>query len=297
MLSDQLNQAITLKDGRTLGYAQVGDPNGKPVFHFHGWPGSRLDVNIFRLAGDLAAAGMRLIALDRPGLGLSDFQPGRRILDWPDDVVQLADALGIERFSVQGWSGGGPYVAACLYKIHKRVISAGFIACLGPPDIGEHKIMSGLRYIYPLARHAPWLLPTWTWLLWGRAGRDQAKMEAALAQIQDMIAPKDRQFYAKPEPRRAVAASMAAGFHPGTRGMAYDAVLWGRPWGFSLQEISHSRVFVWHGEEDTNVPPSFGRVIGRAMTNSQTIFFPDDGHLSIILDHGMEIISSLVAEI
>ena len=293
-MPDSLNQTIVLKDGRRLGYAEAGDPNGKPVFHFHGWPGSRLEVDIFRLAGDLTDLGVRLIAPDRPGIGLSDFQPGRKILDWPEDVIQLADALGLERFSVQGWSGGGPYVAACALKIPNRVAACGFIAALGPPDVGEHKIMSGLRYIYPLARRLPWLLPAWTWLIWGRAGRDQAKMEAALGQIQTMIASKDRQLYAQPEPRRAVAASMAAGFQPGTRGIAHDALLFGRSWGFNLQDIRHPCVSVWHGENDTNAPPSFGRVFASSIPNSRATFYPEEGHLSIIAGHGKEILLFLV---
>ncbi len=290
---DQLSKSIKLKDGRRLGYAEVGDPNGRPVFHFHGWPGSRLDVGIFSLAGDLAAAGIRLIAPDRPGIGLSDSQPGRSLLDWPSDVLQLADNLGIDRFAVQGWSGGGPYVAACIYKIPQRIRAAGFIACVGPPDAGQHAMMSGLRYIFPLARWAPGLLPAWTWLLWGRAGRDLARMEAALEQIQGLIAPRDRALYQQSLPRRAVAASMATGFNRGTRGVGLDAALWARPWGFPLQEIQHPNVHLWHGERDTNVPPSFGRVIARGISGCRSTFYPDDGHLSVIIDHGVEILLTL----
>ena len=95
---------IELSDGRTLAYAEYGDPDGTPVFCFHGVIGSRL---MWSLAADEASdRGIRLVAQDRPGFGGSDFQAGRRLLDWPGDVCALADHLGVDRFGVVGFSGG-----------------------------------------------------------------------------------------------------------------------------------------------------------------------------------------------
>src|SRR5512136_1482675 len=109
---------IALSDGRTLAYAEYGDPTGQPVFFFHGMPGSRL----FRPPDQITAkVGVRLITTDRPGYGLSTFQPGRRFLDWPGDIAQLADHLNMEKFAVMGHSAGGPYVAACAYALPQRV--------------------------------------------------------------------------------------------------------------------------------------------------------------------------------
>ena len=107
---------ITLPDGRRLAYAEFGTPDGRPVLYFHGAPSSRLEP---LLVGDDAwrANGLRVIAPDRPGVGLSDFLPKRGFSQWPNDVVALADALGLERFGVIGMSGGGGYVAACAAKI------------------------------------------------------------------------------------------------------------------------------------------------------------------------------------
>ena len=84
---------LRLSDGRTLGYAQFGAPDGQPLFVFHGSPGSRLQVRAAH--GPALARGIRIIAPDRPGLGLSTRLPGRRVADWPNDVRELADALGI----------------------------------------------------------------------------------------------------------------------------------------------------------------------------------------------------------
>src|SRR5438067_1134403 len=110
-----LVQVVSLRDGRQLGFAEWGDPAGAPVFFFHGMPSSRLNSHADPAALDTHHA--RWIAIDRPGMGLSAFQPRRMLLDWPEDVVQLADALGLDRFAVVGNSAGGPYAAACAFRI------------------------------------------------------------------------------------------------------------------------------------------------------------------------------------
>src|SRR4051794_27325018 len=105
------NQTIILQDGRKLGYAEYGDLEGKPLFYFHGWPVSRLSGKSW----DKAAKKLkvRFIAIDRPGIGLSDYKKDRKLLDWDSDVTELADQLKIKKISVLGQSGGGPYAAVC----------------------------------------------------------------------------------------------------------------------------------------------------------------------------------------
>ena len=100
------DKVIQLRDGRTLGYADYGSSEGKPLFYFHGHPGSRFEAGF--LAAQAAQVGVRLIGIDRPGMGLSTFKAGRRLLDWPDDVVELADSLHLDYFAVVGFSGGVP---------------------------------------------------------------------------------------------------------------------------------------------------------------------------------------------
>src|SRR5438477_9457290 len=90
---------VKLRDGRQLAYREYGRHDGRPLLFFHGTPGSR-----FPQWSDEGA--FRIIVPDRPGMGLSDFQADRRLVDWPDDVAQLTDHLGIDDFSVAGVSGG-----------------------------------------------------------------------------------------------------------------------------------------------------------------------------------------------
>lgn len=127
-----IDSQIALPDGRALGYRELGDPQGKPVLFFHGWPGSRIQVDYFTGA---ATPGVRLIGVDRLGTGLSDFKPGSRLLDWPDDIAVLADSLGLGRFAVLAWLGGGAFALACAHRIPERLTVCGLIAGKGPPEL------------------------------------------------------------------------------------------------------------------------------------------------------------------
>ncbi len=128
----QFTQRITLSDGRMLSYDEYGPADGAPLFYFHGTPSSRLEWRLF--GGEPLATRLRLrvIAMDRPGMGLSTFQRGRRPSDWPADVAALADALGIERFAVLGFSGGGPYAAACAVALPTRLTSVAIVSGAAP---------------------------------------------------------------------------------------------------------------------------------------------------------------------
>ena len=124
---------ITLSDERRLGFAEFGDRQGKPVFYFHGFPGSRLEAKLAeRIALD---THVRFIGIDRPGYGLSSFKSGRTFVDWADDVSKLADAMGIDRFSILGVSGGGPYAVACACKISDRLDAVSIVCGMGPVDV------------------------------------------------------------------------------------------------------------------------------------------------------------------
>jgi pimeloyl-ACP methyl ester carboxylesterase len=190
-----MTNTTTLPDGRTLSYAQYGDLNGKPIFFFHGTPSSRL----FRHPDDslTKSLGVRLITIDRPGFGLSDFQPGRQLLDWPDDVAALADDINIQTFAVAGISGGGPYAAACAYKIPHRLTMAGIISGVGPTDVEEnvqdlYKIRKAGVF---LARESPWFLRPLIWLI----QNPQRNPEKYYSKILITSSPPDQAVLSRPE--------------------------------------------------------------------------------------------------
>jgi pimeloyl-ACP methyl ester carboxylesterase len=112
----------------------MGQPDGTPLFYFHGNPGSRLDFNQTYNRPALDDTGMRIIGIDRPGFGGSTFQPRRQFADWPRDVLAVADELGIDTFGVLAYSGGGPYAIACALAFPERLTFVGIISGDGPAE-------------------------------------------------------------------------------------------------------------------------------------------------------------------
>ncbi|OGO50594.1 MAG: hypothetical protein A2148_04950 [Chloroflexi bacterium RBG_16_68_14] len=292
MATERPGNVLTLKDGRRLGYAEYGDPNGKPLFYFHGMPGSRLEGEL----ADAAAKklGVRVIATDRPGYGRSDFRRGRTFLDWPRDVVELADALNIKRFAVAGVSGGGPYVAVCALKIPERLTAAGIIAGNRPFDQPDAKdgMSSTLRMLFGLAKRFPWLIRL-----------PMAVQSFATRHFVDRLMPAwvrslpepDQVAMKRPEIMAIFKRDTIEAFHSGSRGAAWETLMYARPWGFRLEEIT-MEVHLWQGEQDKNVPPSMGRYQAGAIPNCRATFYPDEGHISLVVDHMEEILGSLTSQ-
>ena len=285
----RLHQTIILLDGRTLGFAEYGDLSGRPVLFFPGTPSGRLfhhpDESIAR------SVGARVFAIDRPGYGLSDFQPGRTLLDWPDDVVQLADALGIHRFSVVGISGGGPHAAACAFKIPQRLTAACIVSVMGPLDRpgATAGLPSVRRLSATVAKHAPWLVRPLLWLV-SNPHRDSGRF---LEQITAQSAKADRAILARPEVRAMLIENWAEATRRGLRGYAQEAVLLCRPWGFRLGDLT-MHVQLWQGSADAVTPLSMGRWVEEAISDCRATFLPDEGHF-LLFDHWTEILAAMVS--
>jgi pimeloyl-ACP methyl ester carboxylesterase len=268
------DRLVRLRDGRRLGYAEYGAADGSPVLYFHGLGTTRFSCPPY---DDVAARlGVRLIAVDRPGLGLSDPHRRRGLLDWPVDVAQLADQLGIGRFSVVGWSGGGPYAAACGYALPHRVKAVGLVSAPAPLT-GEPAADYLRRFDRTAARaagRAPWMIRLALWH-WGRPQR-RDPVRYFDESVADMIE-ADRAVLAHPELRFRMIANSAELYRQGGRGMYTEALVLARRWGFSLQEI-RVPVHIWHGERDDTVPVAMARYLARSIQGSQATYYPDDGH-------------------
>jgi len=269
---------LALSDGRRLGYAQYGRPDGEPVMYFHGHPGSRLEASLAHEAA--AATGFRVIALDRPGYGLSDFQPGRAITGWPADVAQAADALGIESFSVAGASGGGPYALACARQLPGRVVRAAVISGVGPFQVPGST--AGMRWQnragFQLCARWPALARTLMRSMHRNISRRPERTIEALARA---MSPADAEVVRRPEVRTLLIADITEAFRNGSDGAAHDMVLLGRPWGFSLREINQE-VYLWQGEDDTLVPPAMGLYQAEQLPRCHATMIPGAGHLLIV---------------
>ena len=287
MLTDRANQQIELRDGRSLGYAEYGTPDGKPVFYFHGFPSSRIDWPLFDTDSVAARLNVRIIAADRPGYGLSDFKRGRTILDWPDDVIELANALQVDRFAVLGISGGGPYALACAHMIPGRLTTTAIVCGMGPSEAPEAR--DGTAMLLPGKSSLMRKL-----LLMLMAMSFRRNPDRFLSQMKDAVAEPDKLLLAQPKVVQTFIYSMREAFRSGTRGASWDAVLYKRPWGYQLQDIS-MQIHLWHGELDTQVPVSVGQYVANAVPDCRAKFFPNEAHLSLAHNHIEEVLSILVA--
>ena len=286
---DKLNKTIKLKDGRKLGYIDIGKSDGKPLFHFNGFPGSRLEVTI--LADRAIKKNIRVIGIDRPGMGLSDFKKNRTLLDWPDDVVELADALGIDKFAIEGISGGGPYVAACAYKIPERLTSCGIISGAASKDLEIEKKMR----IFSVIRIFPWLFKLMIWLQ-SRGMRNLEKAEKKMKESAKKFPEADRKIFDDPQILSLFVKETAEAFRQGSKGVYYEGKIYVRSWGFNLEDISPKlKVYIWHGEADEIVPVAMGRGMCKLIPNCEGKFYPGEGHYSTIFKYYKEIIDALTS--
>jgi pimeloyl-ACP methyl ester carboxylesterase len=280
-----------LRDGRVLAYSEYGSPRGLPIIHCHGTPSSRVAGDLILDAAVAIELGLRIIVPDRPGMGRSDFQPGRRIVDWPGDVLELAAALGLDTFAVLGSSGGAPYAAACGALLPNRIRVVGLLGGVAPVDgPGVLAAMSPpLRFMVRLARFAPAVLRGLFRLnlraMRGGGSRGSDRMAAALPE-------PDRTLMQRPEIRDGFMACFRESCRQGPRGPVWDVALMARPWGFDLAAIKVP-VLLWQGERDRNVPAAHGHYLAGAIPTCRARFYPDEAHLSLPLNHQREILSAL----
>jgi pimeloyl-ACP methyl ester carboxylesterase len=276
-----LDQQTTLSNGFKLGYAEFGDSQGKPVLHFHGMPSSRTEGANPAFDGIASRLGARVLIVERPGIGLSDFWP-YTIVGWADIAGEFADRLGLPRFAVMGFSSGGKYAAACAWKIPQRLTSACIISGNAPVEIPEViQAMTGQdRLLYLLARRFNGLLR----LLLAKIAADARKNPQSILSLFTQLSAPDQAQLQQDETKKFLQGIVANAFQSGVRGVAWDWRLEALPWGFPISEITMP-VSLWHGEEDKLVPVTHGCYMSRTMPNCKAHFVPGEGHISLTARH------------
>lgn len=303
------NQTITLPDGRTLGFAEYGDAHGrKTLLYFHGYPSSRIEAKVLdKLA---RAHAVRLLALDRPGYGLSTPQlPRRALLDWPRDVAAFAASQGLDRFAVMGLSGGGPFAVACAHALPARTLTAvGLFAGAPPWAAGRHLMSPSRRVLGALANWSPRVLGVLTavtlrlarslvgtrfvatrldaWLqLVNRQAREKeaARLQAdPMAQPSAVVVPDEQPV----EQQRAALLDLLIGepFAQGPDGAVQEArILTDEDWGFRLEDVTFrdAPIKIWHGTKDANAPIEAIRYLAEKLPNAELHEFGQDTHYTM----------------
>jgi pimeloyl-ACP methyl ester carboxylesterase len=269
---------IRLKDGRGLGVAEFGDPAGAPLFYFHGFPSCRLEPGIDHEAA--ARHGIRLIAMDRPGIGNSDPAPRGTVARNVNDVTAAADALGIDRFAVAGGSGGGPYALACARKFPERLTSATVISGFG--RLARPGTTKGMRLENRLSFKAAARFGLAGRLaMWSMARTVEKDPDKVVRQVAKAMGGRDAGTIMDPVTFGALRETLVESFRAGTAGQVDDMLRIVRPWRFRVENI-RMPVTLWHGLDDRLVPEAMARDLAEAIPDCRAHFVPGEGHLLAI---------------
>ena len=273
-----LDQRLKLPDGRWLGFAEFGDPEGQPVMLFHGLPGSRLPSG-HPVPTAETAPGLRYIGVDRPGMGLSTFQRKRRIADWPTDVSALAEALGLGRFAVLGGSGGAPYALVCAYRMPGPLSHVVVVSGMAPMDrSGAYRGLPVLsRVAWWSLAHVPGQRRTVAWLQ-GRMMRRGRGRGTVPGRMVRQMSRADRDVLKDQKLQAGVVRNLAEAYRDGSRGVAHELKLLTQAWGFPLEDIK-AEVHLWQGTDDRNVPRAMGEYLAATIPHCRASFVPGAGHL------------------
>jgi pimeloyl-ACP methyl ester carboxylesterase len=267
---------MVLADGRQLGYAELGDPSGTPVISHHGGLSSRLDVvPADAVARDL---GVRLVAPDRPGIGLSTRRAGRALLDWPDDLRQLVDHLEFDRFAVLGWSLGGEFAAAAAHELADRVDRLVLVAGTVPrewpnPEAEANPIDRVLRR---LSRHA------------GPVDRAAFRLLGEVANRRPAAVGRRAGLTPGSAAATWLPRAVAEGVHD-TAGPLEEYRIFDRPWGFDPEQLDLP-THIWQGDADDLVPVSWSEKLAKAIPGAQLTIVPGGTHF-LWYDHWRDILA------
>ena len=266
-----VERTVRTASGRLLACAEMGQPDGRPVFYFHGVPGSRLDFDHPLTREALDGSGVRLIGIDRPGSGGSTHQPRRRYDDWPADVLAVADELGIERFGILAYSTGGTYAVACALAFPQRLTFVGIVSGLGPGETPRFRAGTTKTLVTTilLSRRLPALVR------WYVAHTSPETFSRMFGRILPSV---DRELFREADVGQVVRDAFAEANRNGPNGLVEDWRLMATSSGLKYTRVE-CPVRLWHGDSDGTVPLHHAQYVASLIPNAQLEVFPGVGHL------------------
>lgn len=269
---------LTLADGRELGYATFGDPGAREtIFWLHGTPGARrqipYDARVYA-----EQAGVRVVGVDRPGIGWSSPHVHRNVLGFAGDLEALADHLGAITLHVVGLSGGGPYALAAGAAMPHRVGSVGVIGGVAPtvgPDAVSGGLVAVAKPFAPLVQRLHRPLGS----ILSHAIRAATPVAPHALDLYRSLQPTgDRRLLGEDAFKEMFIDDLVNGAQTQFSAVLSDLVLFARDWGFRLADV-HQPVRWWHGLSDHIVPYRHGEHVVRRLPDARLIPLTGEAHL------------------
>ncbi len=277
VLPPRVEGTIPVASGRRIGFSEFGPHDGRPVFWFHGTPGARRQVpaEARSMAWD---QGLRIVGIDRPGIGSSTPHVYGQVLDFAADMEIVMAGLGIDRFAVVGLSGGGPYALAMARRFPDRAVGVGVLGGVAPTvgvDATDGGAVALARRFAPVIRvgRVP-LSMTLAGLL--KVSRPLANPAIALY---GRLSPEgDRRLLEQPAFKAMFLDDLLNGSRRQISAPISDLVLFGRHWGFEVGEVEVP-VRWWHGDADHIVPYAHGEHMVSRIADAQLETLVGESHL------------------
>ena len=279
-----MEKTITLSDGRKMSLSAYGDEKGKAVFFFHGWPGSRVAMGHFEKI--FADKGLWMITCERPGIGKSDFQENRSILDIAKDIEEVADSLNLEKFSVIGHSGGGPYAMACAFQLSDKIDKVMLLAATSPVNRknATKNMMFTNKLLFFIAKKSEGIFSK---IVKSVIANGEEKF---LAQMESALPNSDKDVIN--DMRDVVLEDIREGICQ-PDGFVHDFYILAQDWGFDLSKIDKT-IEIWHGTEDVNVPMQMSEYYSEVLPNASLTKLEAQGHF--LLYSNMDKIAEYIVE-
>ena len=272
-----LEGTVAVRDDRRLSFAEYGSRRGSAIVWMHGTPGARRQIPLEARAY-AEEHGLRIVGIDRPGIGSSTPHLYADILDWTRDLEILLDTLGIDTLRLIGLSGGGPYVLAAGVAMPERVHGVGILGGVAPTT-GEDAVGGGM--IQLAVRLAPLLSIARVPLgvaLTGAIRLVRPLAGPALDLYAAVQPPGDRKLLARPEFKAMFLDDLLNGSRFQTSAPLTDLVLFTRDWGFTAAEVTVP-VRWWHGDDDHIVPLAHGQHLVERLPDATLKVIAGESHL------------------
>ncbi|MFK5913637.1 MAG: alpha/beta fold hydrolase [Woeseiaceae bacterium] len=283
-------KVLPLADDRTLAYSEYGDLNGEPVFHCHSIFGTRLEL-AFDAHKIAKQKSVHLIVLDRPGFGASDPKENANFINWSEDLIQLANHLNIEKFSLIGYIMGGMYALACAYKVPERVKRVALISnCMVPKSSSDYKyFIPFYRMNLRLAKYMPKVYGLISSILAKGALSDT---DSFINQMSENLNPSDQAIMDSNGFKEQLIVNLKETFIQGSKASSQEVIQYMQSWPFELSEIN-TPIDIWVGASDCHQPPALGKRFAEHIKNNTLHIKKGHGHY-MFYTHWAEILDELL---